>query len=251
MAWHELYDDPSSVLSGRLRLVQAQLEDALDHAPAGPIRLLSLCAGQGRDVTGVLPTHPRRDDVSAVLIEANAENAETAGRNAAAAGLRQVEVRQADASRPSGYADVLPADVLLLCGIFGNISDADIRRTIAAAPALSAPAATVIWTRHRRQPDLTPQVRAWFRERPALRKPRSAHQKMHQRQRLARDGCVAGGPAGETATVRRAAWAARMARAARAARAAWKAGRHGPANHCLLSDRGREKWAKRGMTPAT
>ena len=164
MAWHELYDDPSSVLSGRLRLVQAQLEDALDQAPAGPIRLLSLCAGQGRDVTGVLPTHPRRDDVSAVLIEANAKNAETARRNAAAAGLPQVEVRQADAGRPSGYADVLPADVLLLCGIFGNLSDADIQRTIAAAPALSAPGATVIWTRHRRQPDLTPQVRAWFRE---------------------------------------------------------------------------------------
>ena len=164
VAWHEPYDDLSSVLSARLRLVQAQLADALDHAPAGPGRLLSLCAGQGRDVIGVLPTHPRRDDVSAVLIEANAENAETARRNAAAAGLPQIEVRQADASRPSGYADVLPADVLLLCGIFGNVSDADIQRTIAAAPALSAPGATVIWTRHRRPPDLTPQVRAWFRE---------------------------------------------------------------------------------------
>ena len=164
VAWHELYDDPSSVLSARLRLVQAQLADALHRAPAGPVRLLSLCAGQGRDVTGVLPTHPRRDDVSAVLIEANAENAETARRNAAAAGLPQVEVREADASRPSGYADVLPADVLLLCGIFGNVSDADIQRTIAAAPALSAPGATVIWTRHRRPPDLTPTVRTWFRE---------------------------------------------------------------------------------------
>ena len=164
MAWHELYDDPSSVLSARLRLVQAQLADALDRAPAGPVRLLSLCAGQGRDVTGVLPTHPRRDDVSAVLIEANPEIAETARRNTAAAGLPQVEVREADASRPSGYADVLPADVLLLCGIFGNVSDADIQRTIAAAPALSAPGATVIWTRHRRPPDLTPTVRTWFRE---------------------------------------------------------------------------------------
>ncbi len=164
MAWHELYDDASSVLSARLRLVQAQLADALDHARAGPVRLLSLCAGQGRDVTGVLPTHPRRDDVSAVLIDANAENAETARRNAAAAGLAQVEVRQADASRPSGYTDVLPADVLLLCGIFGNVGDSDIQRTVAAAPALCAPGATVIWTRHRRPPDLTPQVRAWFRE---------------------------------------------------------------------------------------
>ncbi len=164
VAWHELYDDPSSVLSARLRLVKAQLADALDHAPAGPVRLLSLCAGQGRDVTGVLPTHPRRDDVSAVRIEADPQNAETARRNATAAGLPRVEVRQADASRPSGYAGVLPADVLLLCGIFGNVSDTDIQRTIAAAPALSAPGGTVIWTRHRRPPDLTPQVRAWFRE---------------------------------------------------------------------------------------
>ncbi len=164
MAWHELYDDPSSVLSARLRLVQAQLSDALDHSPAGPVRLLSLCAGQGRDVMGVLPAHSRRDDASAVLIEADPENAETARREAAAAGLPRVEVRQADASRPSDYADALPADALLLCGIFGNVSDADIQRTIVAAPALTAPGGTVVWTRHRRPPDLTPQVRAWFRE---------------------------------------------------------------------------------------
>lgn len=84
MAWHELYDDPSSVLSARLRLVRAQLSDALDHAPAGPVRLLSLCAGQGRDVIGVLSAHPRRDDVSAVLIEADPENAETTRREAPA-----------------------------------------------------------------------------------------------------------------------------------------------------------------------
>ncbi len=52
--------------------------------------------------------------------------------------------------------------MLLLCGIFGNISDTDIERTAAAAPALCAPGATVIWTRHRRPPDLTPRIRAWF-----------------------------------------------------------------------------------------
>jgi hypothetical protein len=71
-------------------------------------------------------------------------------------------VRQADASRPESFADALPADVLLLCGIFGNISDTDIERTAAAAPALCAPGATVIWTRHRRPPDLTPRIRSWF-----------------------------------------------------------------------------------------
>ena len=62
----------------------------------------------------------------------------------------------------ANYADALPADVLLLCGIFGNVSDADIERTATAAPALCAPGASVIWTRHRRAPDLTPRIRGWF-----------------------------------------------------------------------------------------
>jgi hypothetical protein len=163
-AWHSAYDDPSSPLSARLRCVQAHLADALDRAPAGPVSLVSLCAGQGRDVIGVLPGHFRRDDVRAVLIEADERIARPAREAAAARGLAQVEVRMADASLVASFADALPADVLLLCGIFGNVSDADIERTIAAASALCRPGATVIWTRGRRPPDLTPQVRAWFSE---------------------------------------------------------------------------------------
>jgi hypothetical protein len=73
-----------------------------------------------------------------------------------------VQVRQADASRPEYFADALPVDVLLLCGIFGDVSQGDIERTAAAAPAMCAAGATVIWTRHRRPPDLTPRIRAWF-----------------------------------------------------------------------------------------
>ena len=162
VAWHTAYDDPSSSLSVRLRVVRENLSRALDRAPAGPVRLVSLCAGQGRDVLGVLPGHPRREDTSAVLVEANPDNAAVARRAAAEAGLSRVEVREADASRVSDYADALPADVLLLCGIFGNLSDADIERTVTAAPALCAPGATVLWTRHRREPDLTPRIRVWF-----------------------------------------------------------------------------------------
>jgi hypothetical protein len=122
-AWHAAYDDPSSPLSGRLRCVQAHLSDAIDRAPAGPVSLVSLCAGQGRDVIGVLPGHPRRDDVHAVLVEADERIAGPARGAAAARGLAQVEVRVADAGLVAGFADALPADVLLLCGIFGNVSD--------------------------------------------------------------------------------------------------------------------------------
>ena len=164
VTWHRAYDDPSSSLSARLQRVRWHLSRALDQAPCGPVRLVSLCAGQGHDVLGVLPDHPRREDVRAVLVESDARNAGLARRHAAEAGLPLVEVRQADASRVGSFADALPVGVLLLCGIFGNVSDQDIRRTAEAAPALCAAGATVIWTRHRRPPDLTPLVRAWFAE---------------------------------------------------------------------------------------
>jgi hypothetical protein len=162
VAWHEAYDDPSSFLNVRLRKVRQHLSDAIGAAPAGPVRLVSLCAGQGRDVIGALPGHPRRDDVHAVLVESDPRNAEAASRAAALAGLGRVEVREADAAVVAGFTDALPADVLLLCGIFGNVSDEDIGFTIESAPAMCRPGATVIWTRHRLPPDLTPQIRAWF-----------------------------------------------------------------------------------------
>jgi hypothetical protein len=58
----------------------------------------------------------------------------------------------------------VPADLVLACGVLGNISDRDARSTIDALPMLCASAATVIWTRHRRPPDLTPRIRSWLAE---------------------------------------------------------------------------------------
>lgn len=56
----------------------------------------------------------------------------------------------------------MPADLVLLCGIFGNVSDDDVVRTIALAPRLCRSGALVVWTRHRKAPDLTPRIRSWF-----------------------------------------------------------------------------------------
>ena len=51
-------EDPASNLSLRLRTVQGMVRRALDEAPAGsPMRIVSLCAGQGRDVIDVVAEH--------------------------------------------------------------------------------------------------------------------------------------------------------------------------------------------------
>jgi hypothetical protein len=160
--WHDDYDVPDSSLARRLAAVQARVRDAVDGCPPGPVRILSACAGQARDVVGALAGHPRACDVRGRLVELDPVNAARARSALAAAGLAACEVVEADAGDSAAYAGAVPADVVLLCGIFGNVPDADVATTVAFAPRLCAPGATVIWTRHRRPPDLTPRIRAWF-----------------------------------------------------------------------------------------
>jgi hypothetical protein len=161
-AWHDDYADPNSDLSKRLAAVIMRLRKAVSAAPAGPIRLLSLCAGQGHDVIGALADHPRRDDVTGLLVEFDDENVAVARKRLAAAGITGLEVRQGDAGDTATFADAVPADLVLLCGIFGNVPMADIERTANRAASLCAPNATLFWTRHRKEPDATPIIREWF-----------------------------------------------------------------------------------------
>jgi hypothetical protein len=161
-AWHSPYDEPGSYLSRRLALVNKRLTGALDGCAPGRIRVISMCAGQGRDILGVMASHPRAGDIAARLVEADPRNAAVAREGAAP--FPGVEVVEGDAGRTDAYAGAVPADIVLACGVFGNISDDDIRGTVAALPALCAPGTTVIWTRHRREPDVTPRVRGWFRD---------------------------------------------------------------------------------------
>jgi hypothetical protein len=160
--WHIPYDVPGSSLAVRLALVQAYLTSALDEAAAGEIRIVSMCAGQGRDVIGALRDHPRRADVRARLVELDPRNAVIAREMADAADLGHVRVVTGDASVSDAYLGAAPAHVVVACGIFGNISDDDIRRCVGLLPMLCESGATVVWTRHRRPPDLTPEIREWF-----------------------------------------------------------------------------------------
>ena len=156
--WHTAYDRPGSPLGLRLAAVQRCIREAFDAAPPGPIRIVSVCAGEGRDVLGVLEDHPRRADVRGRLVELDPVLADTARAHAPTG----IEVLCADAGTTAAYTGVVPADVVLVCGVFGNITDGDMMRTIDMLATLCAPNAAVIWTRHRRRPDATPAVRQRF-----------------------------------------------------------------------------------------
>jgi ubiquinone/menaquinone biosynthesis C-methylase UbiE len=163
--WHRDYEDPGSNLSLRLRTVQRMVAQVLDgastHSP--PIRVISMCAGQGRDVIDVVSTSSRRTDVSALLVELDPALVDFARARASSAGVAaHVRVEQGDASLCQFYAEHVPADLVLVCGVFGNISSSDITKTIEALPGFCRPGGHVIWTRHRRSPDATSSIRAEF-----------------------------------------------------------------------------------------
>ena len=122
-----------------------------------PIRIVSLCAGQGRDVIDVVATHPRGPEVSALLVELDPALVAFARDRAAAAGAGGRAGSGSSRATPRSAAGTpthVPADIVLVCGVFGNISAADITRTIQAMRGFCVPGGQVVWTRHRRPPDL-------------------------------------------------------------------------------------------------
>ncbi len=163
VAWHRAYDDPTSSLSARLRMVQAQISDWLDRTP-GPVSFLSSCAGQGHDILGVLENRVAdRPRVTGALVELDPTNARLARDRIRRLGV-DVRVLEADAGTTSAYVGLVPADLVILSGIMGNISAADIERLIHTSRQLCAPGATVLWTRGAQDPDLGPDIWRWFAE---------------------------------------------------------------------------------------
>ena len=163
--WHREYDDPSSSLSRRRRVVQGYLRQILAEA-TGSVRLLSMCAGDGGDVLPVLASSG--SPVQALLVELDPELADRARAFVDGLGLASaVRVRTADAGRSESYAGLAPAHIVLACGVFGNISEADVRRTVDALPGLLCPGGRVIWTRGRGagEVDASGFVRQEFAER--------------------------------------------------------------------------------------
>lgn len=135
----------------------------LDETAPRSIQVISLCAGDGRDLLAVLRERDDAQRVNALLIEYDADLATRATTTAQELDAH-IEVKRANASRSEEYLGQASADLLLLCGIFGNINDDDVKTTVQAASQLCAPGAELIWTRHTRAPDLTPSIRRWFAE---------------------------------------------------------------------------------------
>jgi Putative methyltransferase len=131
-----------------LLLVQQQLAAVLEQAAAGPIRILSICAGDGCDVVGVLAHCRRRADVCAMLVEQNLSTIARGEYLVREAGLgSNVIFFQADATDYATYRGAPAADIVLLCGVWGHVPPQERGQLVHALSGLCATSGYVIWTR--------------------------------------------------------------------------------------------------------
>ena len=146
--WHDLYQTEPK-LQQRLQIVREYISRAIDASPAGIVRVVSACAGDGRDLLETLSNHPRTKDVRARLVELNLQLAERGRAAVESAGLtKKIEFVNNDATYSSNYTGAVPADIIIVCGIFGNLPDeAELKRLIENLSFLAKTGSFAIWTR--------------------------------------------------------------------------------------------------------
>lgn len=145
-SWHAPYDDLSSEQSDRLEIVQDLLLSFFDAAPAGPLRAVSICSGQSRDMLPILIHHPRGASTHVTMLERDPLNASFLHGALGSTSLTDVDVVVGDAGLTAAYDGLGRFDLVLLGGVFANVDLADAERTVDLLAGLCAPGATVVWT---------------------------------------------------------------------------------------------------------
>jgi hypothetical protein len=132
----------------RLAAVQEHFATCLDVAESGAVRVVSLCAGDGRDVMGVLAKHARCEDVEAWLLELDRESVASGIDQREEAGLEdRVTFIHGDATDCATYRNIVPCDIVLVCGVLGHVRPDERPALVQSLRGFCKPGGKVIWTR--------------------------------------------------------------------------------------------------------
>jgi ubiquinone/menaquinone biosynthesis C-methylase UbiE len=145
--WHNAYEQ-FPALARRLSLVQAHIRRCIDACPVGEIHIVSVCAGDGRDLLGAISEHPRRDDIRALMVELHPGLVDSGKAAFDAAGLSgRITFINGDAASTAPYLGAPRADILLMCGMLGLVNPSDFPGAVRTMQALCKEGGHVVWTR--------------------------------------------------------------------------------------------------------
>ncbi len=146
--WHKRYESVPS-LQERLAVVCEEISLAISATRTKPVRILSICSGDGRDVILSTAASKLRKSISGVLIELNPDLV-ARGRSTIKEFSLQEEIsfQCSDATKSETYRSIAPAHIVVLSGVFGNLKYEDVGLLIDSLRSLCEPKARVIWTRN-------------------------------------------------------------------------------------------------------
>ena len=159
--WHSVYDNPNISLKIRLAVIADFLKFAWENLPR-ELRILSICAGQAREIEKAV-SEGNLDHRSGIdLLDLSEANLAIAVRRLAPLSKGTVTSHVCDAGHSSSYEGHVPANCLVIVGVFSNLSLAHAQRLVARLPQFCSPGAYVIWTRKRDDTDSAGNLRAAF-----------------------------------------------------------------------------------------
>jgi hypothetical protein len=166
-AWHDNYRRHRG-LQARLDLVCEHIASSMTACAPGVIRVVSVCAGDGRDLIGAMIAHPRAGDIQARLVEQDPRLVDAGQSCADLSDLGpQLKFVRGDATLFSAYRGAAPADLVLVCGVFGHVREENLAQLVRGLAVLCRPNGRVIWTRSMKAWDGERHValiREYFRE---------------------------------------------------------------------------------------
>ena len=132
----------------RLKTTTRMIAESLAEAPAGEVRVLSLCCGDGRDLLGALRDHPRKGDVRALMIDRDASSVRRGRQWAHEQGLgERIEFVNSDAADWTGMGGWVPFHMVIISGVFVHLTVEHAQNLVGALPMLCRDGSTVVWNR--------------------------------------------------------------------------------------------------------
>ena len=144
--WNAQYEDQSSHLSQRLKIVKGCIKNSFKDL--NTLNIISICSGYGKDILeSLVETKTQYSKVT--LVDLDQKSIRAANAYASSMGLKDINCVIADAGLLSTYVDI-KAELVVFVGALGHFSFKDIKNCLAELNKIVCKNGLVVWSANER-----------------------------------------------------------------------------------------------------
>lgn len=162
--WHEnAYNNTNSLAYQRTEIVKNLINKYLYEINKNVV-IVSIGAGQGRDILSVLKERKDNNRIFTYLIDTDMECLDYAKNYAEKNNIINVNVVNIDGSLTENYKDIPKADLIIFCGMMNQKNTEEVKSLANNMKFLCNEDAQIIWSRHGYDEDYSTSFRNVFNE---------------------------------------------------------------------------------------